>query len=172
MVRLTGSPTIEGMETISTLGGVMAGGLLVLLGDFVRRRVEWRRQQATRLVDTGTDLIVLLHGWIGDLIDMREAKEVVPDPHIGRAARLQASTRFYALPGSRSLRTELGRVQIAHQAVRNAYCEDEGSWLLVKREYYDAVEDFEIALHSVLLRGRPPRDRGKPVYIADRQRSA
>jgi hypothetical protein len=60
------------MATISALGGVVIGGLLVLLGDFVRPRVEWRRHQATRLVDTGTDLIVLLHGWIGDLMDNKQ----------------------------------------------------------------------------------------------------
>jgi hypothetical protein len=122
------------METVSALGGVMIGGILVLLGDFVRRRVEWRRQQATRLVDTGTNLIVLLHGWIGDLMDKREAKEAVPDPHVGRAARLQAYTRFYALPGSRSLRAKLDRVQTAHKAVREMYSAHEGTWLSAKRE--------------------------------------
>jgi hypothetical protein len=156
------------METVSALGGVAIGGILVLLGDFVRRHVEWRRQQAIRLVDTGTDLIVLLHGWIGDLTDSKEAKVVVPDPHAGRAARLQASTRFYSLPGSRSLRPKLDRVKVAHEAVRDTYGADDGRWLSAKREYYDAVEDFEMALHSVLLKGRPPRDHGKSVYISNR----
>jgi hypothetical protein len=92
----------------------------------------------------------------------------LPDPHVGRAVRLQGYMRFYALPGSRFLRMKLDRVQIAHKAVRSAYYANDNEWSSAKREYFDAVEEFEIALHALLTAGRPPRDRGKPVGLNSR----
>jgi hypothetical protein len=151
------------MDAVAPLVGVVIGGLLVLISDLVRRRVEWQRELVKRLAASGTDLVVLMHTTIGELAEAREASAPVTNVNAGRADRLQAYSRFYANPGSRALRPQVIRVLAAHRAVRAAYDAAQDVWDRAASEYWDAVEEFELALHRVVVRGRPPRDPRIPI---------
>ena len=82
------------MSATAPLIGVMIGGSLVLLGDLVRRREERKRDLVARLIQSGTDLLVLLHGVVGDLMEAKESSAPLPNPHAGRKERLGQYTRF------------------------------------------------------------------------------
>jgi hypothetical protein len=151
------------MDVVAPLIGVVLGGLLVLVSDVVRRESEWRRELVTRLVTSGTDVVVLLHRTVGELAEATELSTPVANPDTGRADRLQAYSRFYANPGSRALRPHVDRVLRAHRAVRVAHDGEQAVLNFAAREYWDAVEEFELALHRTVVRGRPPRDPRKPL---------
>ena len=108
------------MDAVAPLVGVVIGGLLVLVSDFVRRRVEWRRELVKSLAASGTDLVVLMHSTVGELAEAREASAPVTNVNAGRADRLQAYSRFYANPGSRALQAA-GR-PCPRRASRRACC--------------------------------------------------
>jgi hypothetical protein len=146
------------MDAVVPLFGVVIGGLLVLVTDFIRRRIEWRRDLVKTLAASGSNLVVILHRTVGELAEARETAQPVKNPNAGRAERLQAYSRFYANPGSRALRADVDRVLAAHRAVRAAQEAAQDVWDDAAREYWEATESFELALHRAVVRGRPPRD--------------
>lgn len=60
------------MDVLIPLAGVVIGRLLVLAGDSIRRRVEWRRLQVQRLLDAGIEIIAVHNRLLGDLLEARE----------------------------------------------------------------------------------------------------
>jgi hypothetical protein len=63
------------MDAFATLASVALGGLLVLLSDVVRRKVEWKRDQVQNLVESGVHLIALHHRAAGNLMEWRSAAD-------------------------------------------------------------------------------------------------
>jgi hypothetical protein len=146
------------LDAIGPLVGVLLGGLLVLVGDLMRRKVEWQRELVKGLVASGTDLTVMLHRTVGDLAEARETRAQVTNPDAGRSDRLEMYSRFYANPGSWALRPQVDQVIAAHRAVRAAHNAPQEAWDAASSSYFRAVEAFELALHKVAVRGRPPDD--------------
>ena len=169
------------MDAVAPLVGVVIGGLLVLVSDFVRRRVEWRRELVKNLAASGTDLVVLMHSTVGELAEAREASAPVTNVNAGRADRLQAYSRFYANPGSRALRPQVDRVLAAHRAVRAAHHAAQDVWDRAASEYWDATEEFELVLHRAVVlvlqgqmygRASLTCDDASPVFPATRHFSS
>ncbi|MFC6019855.1 hypothetical protein ACFP2T_27085 [Plantactinospora solaniradicis] len=146
------------MDAIGPLVGVVLGGLLVLVGDFIRRRVEWQRELVKSLVTSGTDLVVMLHRTVGDLAEARETGAAVSNPDAGRSERLQVYSRFYANPGSWALRAQVDQIVGAHRGLRAAHNVPQDDWDKAISRYFRSVEAFELELHRAVIRGRPPRD--------------
>jgi hypothetical protein len=108
------------VETLNALGSVI-GDLLVLLGDLVRRRVEWKRGELMRLVDAA---VPLEHSSTGFAENSSTHENRVcraraqPRP---RAERYEAATRFFTTPGSDALRDPAVALIRAYGALRDAY---------------------------------------------------
>ena len=144
------------------LVGVVIGGVLVLLGDAVRRRIEWRRTQVEGLHRAGTEVVAVLNRTCGELLERRERGEATP-LHGGSGARREAASRFFAQPGSDALRPQFNDLLRAHARLRQATFELTPEWDATLEEYEVALQTFRNELQAILRRGRVPADQGSSV---------
>jgi hypothetical protein len=150
------------MDVVMPLVGVVIGGVLVLLGDSVRRRVEWRRAQVEGLHRAGTEVLALLNRTCGELLEHRERGEDVP-LHGGSGARREAASRFFAQPGSDALRSQFNDLLRAHARLRRSAFELTPEWDATLEEYEVALQTFRNELQAILRRGRVPVARGSDL---------
>jgi hypothetical protein len=147
------------MDALMPLVGVIVGGVLVLLGDSVRRIAEWRRVQARELLIAGADLLAVYSKTVGELLEAWERAEALPSVHSGSGARREAATRFFALPGSEALRPGINTMITAHAQLRSALAHGEDAWDELLVAYEKAVLAVLVDLRRVHRRGRVPKDR-------------
>ncbi|MFE9203209.1 hypothetical protein [Micromonospora sp. NPDC007230] len=136
------------MEALAGLLGAVVGGILVLIGDIVRRRAEERRQRVRDLADAALSLAVQYGRHVGQLKDRQRGVPTASDPL--SADRYEASTRFFMTPGSEELRKQaLGLIReyrrLSSQAVELTQ-EDFGQYMGKERA-------FEAAVQVVVRRG-------------------
>jgi hypothetical protein len=143
------------MDALATLASVALGGLLVLLSDVVRRKVEWKRDQVENLVESGVHLIALHHRAAGDLMEWRSAADPPGNIDAGKGERLDAIVRFFAMPGSEFLGNHYIALRESHRNLRRSFGDDE-RWVIARGEYMAAVRDFELALQAIRATGRLP----------------
>lgn len=146
------------MSVVMPLVGVIIGGLLVLVGDSVRRRAEWERQQVQRLLDTGVDVIATYNRMLGELLDSRGQARHVSDAHAGSGLRRETAVRFFALPGSEALRHQFNATAKAHAQLRRAVAADDREWEVLLAAYEQALLAFLVELRAIVRRGRVPTD--------------
>jgi hypothetical protein len=147
------------MDIVMPLIGVLIGGSLVLIGDSVRRRVEWSHEQVQRLLTAGADILAMYNRMLGDLLEAREQGRALPALHAGSGARREASARFFALPGSEALRPQFNALTMAHAQLRRAFAEHNlGQWQDMLAEYEAALLAFLVELRRIVRRGRVPHD--------------
>lgn len=140
------------------LVGVIIGGLLVLVADALRRRVEWKRQQVQRLLDAGIEVIAVHNRICGDLLEARGHRPAVPDVHAGSGLRRETSARFFALPGSEALRPQFTALARANARLRRAVAAEPAEWEALLAEYEQALLAFLTRLRGIVRRGRVPND--------------
>jgi len=143
------------MEVFATLVSVALGGLLVLLGDVIRRNTEWKRNQVQTLVDSAVHLIALHHRAAGNLMEWRSAGKKPDNIDAGKGERLDAIVRFFAMPGSDSLGGHYIALRESHRDLRRSFG-DEDRWRVARAEYMRAVRSFELSLQEVRRTGRLP----------------
>lgn len=141
------------------LVGVVIGGVLVLLGDALRRRVEWRRGQAQKLLAAGTDVLAVYSRTVGEMVAAREAGKLVPGLHQGSGERREAAIRFFALPGSEALRHQVNAMALAHADLRRAFAADSARWECLLAAYESALLVLLVDLREMHRRGRVGEDR-------------
>jgi hypothetical protein len=146
------------MSVVMPLVGVIIGGLLVLVGDSIRRRAEWERQQVQRLLDAGVEIIATYNRMLGDLLDSRGQSRSVSDAHAGSGLRRDTAVRFFALPGSEALRGQFNVMAKAHAQLRRAVAADDREWEILLAAYEQAVLAFLVELRAIVRRGRVPSD--------------
>jgi len=131
------------MDAVVPLFGVVIGGLLVLITDFIRRRIEWRRELVKTLAASGSDLIVILHRTVGELAEARGDGPASREPEHwprGATSGVAAST---PTPGGRALRAAVARVHGAACSAQEAAQDVSDD---AAREYWKATESLELAL--------------------------
>jgi hypothetical protein len=153
------------MSVVMPLVGVVIGGILVLLGDALRRSVEWRRGQAQKLLAAGTDLLAVYSRMVGEMLAAREVGEDLPRSHQGSGDRREAAIRFFALPGSEALRRQVNAVALAHAGLRRALAADSTEWEHLLAGYESALLVFLVDLRTMHRRGRVAQDR--PPSLGD-----
>ncbi len=124
-----------------------------MTGDHVRRRVERRQNDLSKLVEASAHLSSTYNRLCGELIDASErevpASEVPsPDP-----LRYEASTRFFMTPGSEQISAEASQLIRAYERMRGTYGHA-SSWGAAREAHYSAVRAFEASVRTVRRRGR------------------
>ncbi|MCU7729385.1 hypothetical protein ODJ79_37195 [Actinoplanes sp. KI2] len=141
------------MQALTSLVGVLIGGLLVVLTDIVRRRYEWRKIQLQRLLDNGAELLAVHHQLAGDLIEAHDAGLPLANVHKGSADRYRVGTRFAATPGSEPLLADVEQLRNLHRLLRNAFDQSD-RWSAALEAYVAAIHGFELKLRSIGARAR------------------
>lgn len=141
------------MDALSALGGALLGGLLVLLGDFVRRRIEWQRENVRRLADAATAFAVLYNRMAGELVDASDRNIKVSDLKPTRPERYATVTRFFLTPGSDRLRGKAMLVVRTYDQLARVFSVKE-EWTPAREAHYEAIVGFETAVRSIIEEGR------------------
>ena len=140
------------MQALTSLAGVLTGGLLVLLADIIRRHYEWKRIQLQRLLDSGVELLAVHHQLAGDLVEAHDAGVPPANVHKGSAERYRVGTTFAATPGSEPLLTEVEDLRNLHRALRHAFDKPD-EWKPALEAYVAATHDLEGKLRAIGVRG-------------------
>lgn len=130
------------MQAIVGLVGAFIGGFLVLIGDAVRRRVEWRREGQQRLIDACAAFAIQVNALVGDLADERRRGTAQHDALLIRPERYEATTRFFMASGSEPLQPAARAMIRSCRAMLHNW-DDDADWRHAYDEYYAAVRSFE-----------------------------
>ncbi|MFK0243410.1 hypothetical protein ACIQUM_01840 [Amycolatopsis azurea] len=156
------------MNVLIPLVGVVIGGLLVLAGDSIRRRAEWRRLQAQRLLDAGIEIIAVNNRVLGDLLEAREQGQALVRVHAASGMRREAAARFFALPGSEGLRPQFDALVKAHARLRQAVTAKEKEWADLHGQYETSILAFVVELRRIVRRGKvPPEPAPSHVVVME-----
>ncbi|GGX92826.1 hypothetical protein GCM10010298_67550 [Streptomyces microflavus] len=139
------------MQSLLTLLGAVLGGSLVLLGDLIRRRVERRKANVTRLVEASSRLSSMYNRLCGEILDAAIAGVAVTDLAIPDPLRFELVTQFYMTPGSEQLRSRASRLIGAYGQLRDAYGTD-SAWAAARDEHGLALREFESAVREIVHR--------------------
>ncbi|MFF3932814.1 hypothetical protein [Streptomyces hirsutus] len=141
------------MTILTALLSALLGGVLVMTGDYVRRRVERRQNDVNTLVEVSAHLSSTYNRLCGELIDAAERAVPVVDLPVTDPLRYEASTRFFMTPGCEQVGAEAARLIRAYEQLRSAYGRAE-SWEAAREAHYSSVRSFEAAVRAVRRRGR------------------
>ncbi|MFH8805074.1 hypothetical protein ACH4F6_36920 [Streptomyces sp. NPDC017936] len=139
------------MESVLALLGAILGGTLVLLGDFIRRRVERRKEEVNRLVEVSARLSSMYNRMCGQILDASVAGVAVSDLAAADPLRYEVTTQFFMTPGSEQLRSQASRLMDAYYRLRGSYGQD-SAWVAARDEHGLAVREFEAAVRAILHR--------------------
>ncbi|HEX2419087.1 MAG TPA: hypothetical protein VHJ83_13360 [Micromonosporaceae bacterium] len=140
------------MDALIALGGALLGGFLVLLGDVIRRRVEWKRENVRRLGESSTAFAALYNRMCGELIDARERGVPVHELPDIRPERYETVTRFFLTPGSEKLREPAVALIRVYRDMVDAYAEED-RWKAAWEAHFKGIRRFEAAVREALRRG-------------------
>ncbi|MGN9911606.1 hypothetical protein ACTMTJ_29005 [Phytohabitans sp. LJ34] len=140
------------MEAISGLLGAVIGGILVVLGEVVRRRADSRHVDVERLTEAATVFVAQYGRLVGQLRDAHERALPAGDTFAVRPDRYEVTSRFFMTPGSQELRPTATQVIKAYQHLAKLPSEkpatDEGF-----SRYIDAEKAFAAQVRSIVRRG-------------------
>ncbi|SCF66209.1 hypothetical protein, partial [Streptomyces sp. Ncost-T10-10d] len=140
------------MQSLLALIGAILGGSLVLLGDFVRRRVEKRKEAVARLVTVSAQLSSMYNRLCGQILDAADTGAAVADLAPADPLRYEVATQFFMAPGSEQLSSHASRLIGAYGRLRDAYGQ-ESTWSAARDEHGVAVREFEAAVRAIVHRG-------------------
>lgn len=125
----------------------------MVVGEIIRNRTEWRRENVRRLVEASMGLAMLYTRMCGDVIDAKRRGDpldklpsVPPDRHA-------AVTRFFLTPGSEELREKATALMEAHRQLRASF-DSAQEWAAAWSAYDASIREFEAAVRAVIRRGR------------------
>ena len=140
------------VEAFAGLLGAVIGGMLVLVGDFGRRRADTRQSQVQRLANAAVEFSVPIAHLVADIRDARDRHE--PTARIpSRGRRYEASIRLYVTPGSDELRGFAEPILEAYWKLAKLP-DDDPNIDQVTDEYFKAQIAFERKVRSIIQRGR------------------
>ncbi len=142
------------MQALIGLAGALVGGLLVLVGDQIRYRIEWRRESARRLLDASIGLATQYNRMCGEIIDAKKrsaSPDDLPPPH---PEREEAVTRFYLTPGSEKLASEASKLIVVYHTLYDRYSDPKFGLQDAHRLRREAIYRFEAAVRDVVRKGR------------------
>jgi hypothetical protein len=158
-------PRHDGLMTdalVSLLGAVV-GGVLVLLGDGVRRRSEGREARRRQLFDAAVALAATYNRISGALIDSHDRRQSRTEALLPSIERYEIQTRFWSTPGCAALSLEASRLSMSWTALAERY-EDATGWEGARTAHARALRGFESAIRREMGDTRPlPDDRSFPV---------
>lgn len=140
------------MEALTALAGALIGGTLVLVGEALRQRFEWRRECVRRLADASSAFAILFNRMCGELIDARKRRVPATELQTMNPERHDAVTRFFLTPGCEQLREPaVELIRVYHDLVEGF--ESEEDWERAALARLLAIRDFETAVRAVVARG-------------------
>jgi hypothetical protein len=142
------------VEALIGLAGALIGGVLVLIGDMVRYRIEWRRESARRLLDASTGLAMLFNRMCGEIVDAKKrsaSPTALPPEH---PEREEAVTRFFLTPGSEKLAKQASRLIAVYHSLFDRYSDADFGWEEARAMRREAIYAFEAGVREVLQKGR------------------
>jgi hypothetical protein len=146
-------PHDRGVQTIAGLVGAIIGGILVLLGDIVRRRAETRRAEVGRLAEAAANLAAVYGRVVGELRDAHERGLRTANAFAVRPQRYEMGARFFMTPGAEELRPSAVRLIMAYQGLAREPSEmprsDESY-----QQYLEAEKAFAADVRTIVRRGR------------------
>ncbi|MFY1673673.1 hypothetical protein ACN27G_27565 [Plantactinospora sp. WMMB334] len=163
------------MDVLAGLLGAAIGGLLVLAGDFVRRRAESRRDQVRALAEVAIAFSVQYGRHVGNLREALRGGVAASGHPTPFSDRYEASTRFFMTPGSEELRD--AAVTLIHEYQRlDARSPAKATTDTDFGPFSGAQKIFEAQVREIVARGhvmsrrrlRPsPASGGKVLEIHD-----
>lgn len=132
-------------DALLPLLGAVIGGLLVLLGDGIRRRQERRREDERRLFEAAVAVSVAYNRTFGELVAARNRRDPPEVAEVSSLDRYEATTRFWATPGSGAMSLEASALARAHRALRDSY-QDQAEWDVARDGYNRALRSLEAAV--------------------------
>ena len=142
------------MDALVGLAGALVGGLLVLIGDFVRQRVEWRREGVRRLFDASMGLAMLYNRMCGEIIDAKRRGVAAGELPREYPERNEAVTGFFMKPGSERLARPAGDLILAYRRLFDGFDDPDFGWEEARGVRREAIERFERAVREVVRQGR------------------
>jgi hypothetical protein len=139
------------MDALIGLLGALVGGLLVVIGDMIRHRMEWRRENARRLFDASVGLATLYNRLCGELVDAMKQKAPLPDVH---PERDEAVARFFITPGSEGLQKPAAALIGVYDDIRDQYGDAEFTWQAAHKLRKEALFAFEDAAREATRQSR------------------
>jgi hypothetical protein len=146
------------IEAFAGLIGAVIGGVLVLVGDFGRRRAEARQSQVQRLTDAATEFSIQIAQLVGDLRDAHE-KGLHAGNIPSRRGRYEAMIRLHITPGCEELRDVDNGIRDAYWKVVAELHKDDAAFRDAVSAYFDAQIEFERKVQSIIRRGRIKADK-------------
>jgi hypothetical protein len=144
------------MEAISGLLGAVIGGILVVLGDVVRRRADARHVDVERLTEAATAFVAQYGRLVGQLRDAHERALPAGDVFAVRPDRYEVTARFFMTPGSQELRPSAVDLIRAYQHLVRLPSEKPGTDEGFVR-YLEAEKAFAANVRAIVRRGSVAR---------------
>lgn len=135
------------VEALTALFGAVAGGLLVLIGEILRRRSERRGRAVDRLLAASADFAMVINRTSGEIIDARLRQLPRPGSAL-RAERHEATTKFFMTPAPPELHDAGRRLAYAYHDLYDHFDEDDG-WAEAWDNYRASILQFEAAARDV-----------------------
>jgi hypothetical protein len=137
------------MEAVTSLLSACIGGLLVLLGDGVRRHREARQATRRQLAEAATQVAVVYHRLGGALSDSRERGVPLLEVNYIEPDRREVSTRLWTKPGSMEFLESSGALMASWRVLLAAY-DDSSRWQSAWDAHLSALHAFQTAIREYM----------------------
>jgi hypothetical protein len=130
---------------VTSLLSAVVGGVLVLLGDGVRRRAERRAEDRRRFFEASVALASTFNRIAGALADGHSRGLPRTDALLPSTKRYEVQTRFWSTPGAAALSVEASKLSTTWTVLVDNY-ESEDDWKDVYTAHIQALRRFESAV--------------------------
>ena len=130
---------------ITSLLSAVVGGVLVLLGDGVRRRAERKREDSRRLFEASVALASTFNRIAGALADGHDRGLPRTDALLPSVDRYEVQTRFWSTPGAAALSVDASKLSTTWMMLVDQY-ESGDAWKGAYTAHIQALRQFEAAL--------------------------
>jgi hypothetical protein len=136
------------MDALIGLMGALVGGVLVVIGDMIRHRLEWRRENVRRLFDASVGLAALYNRMCGEIVDAKRRHLAPSDLPPEYPEREEAVARFFLTPGSEKLTKPAAALISTYGMLFERYNDPEFTWEEAHRLRKAALFAFEDAVRE------------------------
>ena len=137
------------MNAFTSLLSAIIGGVLVLMGDGVRRRWEVRQAARRQLAEAATQLAVVYHRLGGTLSDAREQGLRLSDIEYIEPDRFDVSTRLWTTPGSMQFLEPSNGLVGSWRRLTAAY-DDDCLWQEAWKTHLEALHVFQASIRDYM----------------------
>lgn len=134
---------------LTSLLSAVVGGVLVLLGDGVRRRAERRAEDRRRLFEAAVALASTFNRIAGALADDHDRGLPRTDALLPSTERYEIQTRFWSTPGSAALSVEASRLSTTWTLLVDRY-DSSDEWKQAQVAHVQALRQFEAAIRRLM----------------------